>query len=97
MKTDVRLREFPYPPRVEELDVKCFYCRSSRLRLSRIRLSDLPRFLLLQTPVRCRSCHERSYLNMFKAWNLRFAEKTARRRPQHGKKDDGESAAVSRT
>jgi hypothetical protein len=81
----VRLREFPLFPKVEEPGLKCHFCRSRHLRLSRVRLLDLPRFLFLQIPVRCRSCHERCYMNMFTAWNLGFAPKAAHRQRQHGK------------
>ena len=94
MFAGVRLREFPLFPRVEEPGLECHFCRSSHLRLSRIHMFDIPRFLLLQTPVRCRSCHERCYVNIFMAWNLGFAAKAAHKQRQHGKKGAKESPAA---
>jgi hypothetical protein len=36
-------------------------------------MSDLPRLLLLQYPVRCRSCRERDFTGLMLALNLRQA------------------------
>jgi hypothetical protein len=36
-------------------------------------MSDLPRLLLLQYPVRCRTCRERDYAGLMLALNLRQA------------------------
>ena len=60
--------------------MKCFFCRSSNVRLSHFRLFDLPRLLTLQIPVRCRSCRERDYVKLSVAWRLVFGEKPPRNR-----------------
>lgn len=39
----------------------CGRCAGTEFRLSRMRLSDVPRLLALRFPVRCRSCHRRTY------------------------------------
>src|SRR5258708_36636566 len=46
--------------------LRCSYCGSSRLRGSRLRLSDLPRLLILRLTVRCRVCSERAYASLWK-------------------------------
>ena len=50
--------------------VKCSSCGSANLRTSRFQLPDLRRLLLLQYPVRCRSCRDRSYRFLFLLWKL---------------------------
>jgi hypothetical protein len=59
--------------------MKCVYCRSSHMRLSRIRLSDFPWFLVLQIPVRCHTCFERVHASVFSAWNLALAKRRVRK------------------
>ena len=64
--------------------MNCPYCGTSKFRTSRLRLEDVPRLALLQLPVRCRSCRERSYstvsifLETLKAQRLREEEALAR-------------------
>jgi hypothetical protein len=63
--------------------INCLWCESPNVRNSRLRLADLPRLLLLQWPVRCRSCEERYHVNFLAAWRLRMdtkARRTERRR-----------------
>jgi len=60
------------------MEKNCVACGSSRLRLSRFRLSDLPRLLAFQYPVRCVSCQERSYASLPRVIELR--RERARRR-----------------
>jgi hypothetical protein len=61
----------------------CLWCDSPNVRNSRLRLADVYRLVLLQWPVRCRSCEERYYINVFAAWRLHQetkARRTERRR-----------------
>jgi len=59
--------------------LKCAWCRSTNIRISRFQLSDLPRLLRLQYPVRCRTCRERSYKFLFSIWKLPKGAKIRRR------------------
>jgi hypothetical protein len=43
--------------------MKCSVCGSERLRLSRLRLSDLRRLLLFSYPIRCALCGKRTFVN----------------------------------
>ena len=58
--------------------MNCTWCGSASLRNSRLRPADLPRLLLLQYPVRCRSCEERYFASVFFAIKLRAAAKVRR-------------------
>jgi hypothetical protein len=60
------------------MEKNCFACGSSRFRLSRFRLSDFPRLLALQYPVRCVSCQERSYAPL--PWIVEHKWKRSRRK-----------------
>jgi hypothetical protein len=74
--------------------VNCYHCGSGRIRLSRIRASDIVRIFQLKIPVRCRSCMERRHVNLFLAWKKGIVGKPPRKEPQRQKKiDRGESAA----
>ena len=64
--------------------MKCFFCRSSNMRLSHFRLFDLPHLLTRQIPVRCRTCRERDYVKLSSAWRLIFGEKPHRTRQNNG-------------
>jgi hypothetical protein len=55
--------------------MKCALCASSTFRTSRLRISDVVRLLLLQYPVRCKKCRERSFASLMFALNLRQASK----------------------
>lgn len=59
--------------------MKCFGCGSSRMRISRLRLSDLPGLLILRYPVRCRSCLQRDSVSVWAAWRLHSDGKARRR------------------
>jgi hypothetical protein len=60
--------------------VTCSECSSSSFRLSRFRLKDLERLLLLQYPVRCRKCHRRVYAGLPLALVLKQASRIRRER-----------------
>ena len=77
----------------EDSGLNCLYCYSSRLRFSRFHLFDIPRLLFLQLPVRCRSCGERFYANIFVAWKLGFVKKTGQK-PAPARDNKDESAAT---
>ena len=62
----------------------CPSCYSSHLRLSKFRSEDVGHLLVLQYPLRCRTCGERSYGNVFHVMTLR-------RVPPIAKKDVGEA------
>jgi hypothetical protein len=81
------LHVIPNSVSAEEPGVNCLYCYSSRLRFSRFHLFDVSRLLMLQLPVRCRSCGERFYASIFRAWKLGLVKKTAHK-PPHNKKDE---------
>jgi hypothetical protein len=59
----------------------CRYCLSSHIRFSRVHFEDISHFLLLQVPIRCRSCQERVYVSAFAAWKLALSRKSERKRP----------------
>ena len=61
--------------------MNCIYCHSTQIRLSRLRIPDLLRLLLLKIPVRCRSCQERVYTNIFAALLMAIAPKPRAKRP----------------
>jgi hypothetical protein len=48
----------------------CPTCYSSHLRLSKFRSEDLGLLFTFKYPLRCKSCGERSYGNLFKAMGL---------------------------
>ena len=58
----------------------CLTCGGSEFRLSRFRFKDLERLAVLQYPVRCRECQERTYGSLLLALYLR----QARRQRKHG-------------
>jgi len=60
--------------------VTCSECSSSSFRLSRFRMKDLERLLLLQYPVRCRHCHRRVYAGLPLALMLMQASRIRRER-----------------
>lgn len=43
------------------MPLRCRHCRSTKLRNSRFRSSDIFRLMILQCAVRCRDCLERDY------------------------------------
>jgi hypothetical protein len=63
--------------------VTCPECSSSSFRLSRFRLKDFERLLLLQYPVRCRHCHRRVYAGLPLALVLLQASRVRRERRSH--------------
>jgi hypothetical protein len=62
--------------------MKCSNCDSSIFRTSKLRLLDFARLLFLQYPVRCRYCHERSFVTIFLAYKIHRARKL-RRQQEH--------------
>jgi len=50
--------------------MNCPYCGTPKFRTSRFRFGDVPRLVLLQFPVRCRSCRERFHVGMSLALHL---------------------------
>ncbi len=62
--------------------LRCSCCGSRKVRPSHIRLLyDVPQFLMLRWPVRCRYCRERFHVNIRAAMRLR-ADKNAWRKNQ---------------
>jgi len=51
----------------------CPSCYSEHLRLSKFRSEDVGQLFVLRYPVRCRTCGERSYGNLFRAISLPHA------------------------
>lgn len=54
----------------------CTTCYSAIFRLSRVRVKDLPRLLILMYPVRCIECFRRSYVFLPVALRLKTTRKT---------------------
>lgn len=48
----------------------CLGCGSTRLRMSRLRISDVPHLFLLRYPVRCHDCYQRTYIYLGRALKL---------------------------
>lgn len=59
--------------------MNCSLCGSERLRLSRLRRSDIPRLFSFRYPVRCAACDERKFVNLFAAFRI-HRKANARRR-----------------
>jgi hypothetical protein len=55
--------------------MECVYCGSSKLRMSRYRMSDMASLLLLKRPYRCRTCNGRMYLSVFAGLRNLFGNK----------------------
>jgi hypothetical protein len=56
----------------------CPNCSSSNFRLSHFRIGDMERLALLQYPIRCRNCHERTYGGLMLALVLLQARRNRR-------------------
>ena len=67
--------------------MNCVLCRSSDMRLSRIRVADLSRLLQMELPVRCRNCLRRSFVKLGEAWPLITGKKTSSPGPDEGRPD----------
>lgn len=74
--------------------VNCFHCGSSHLRLSRMRTHDFGELFLLQIPACRRTCHERFYVSLYRAWKLGLLRKAANKRRQQ-ERDVGGGSAVA--
>ena len=61
----------------------CTECSSSTFRLSRFRIKDLERLLLLQYPVRCQHCRRRLYAGFPLALVLLQASRIRRELRRH--------------
>lgn len=48
--------------------MECFHCGSRDIRFSRPRSEDSRELFQLKVPVRCCSCNDRFYMNVFRAW-----------------------------
>ena len=72
--------------------LKCLHCGSTSFRTSRFRPADLPRLLLFQYPVRCRTCRERDFAGLMLAMNLHQAGKIRRQEESHRKSKEGTGA-----
>ena len=57
----------------------CAECASSDFRLSRFRWGDLERLALLQYPVRCRNCRQRTFVGLPLALALYQARRAKRK------------------
>jgi hypothetical protein len=60
------------------MEMNCGACGSTRFRVSRFRVLDVPRLLILKYPVRCLSCQERTYASV--SWVLEYKRKRAKRK-----------------
>ncbi len=55
--------------------MQCLECGSVKIRPSRLRLSDMPRLMLLRMPVRCHTCLSRTYTPLVLALRMRQARR----------------------
>jgi len=58
--------------------MNCPYCGHAGFRSSHLRLSDLPRLVLLRLPARCQLCRERFSVSLSLALRMRRAVHAAR-------------------
>jgi hypothetical protein len=64
--------------------MECFHCGSRDLRFSRPQSPEDSRELFrFRVPVRCRSCNDRSYVNLFRAWRRGILAKAPRKQHRH--------------
>jgi hypothetical protein len=59
--------------------IACRRCGSSEFRVSRFRLADMRRLLVLQLPVRCRACMLRDYVFIPLIFKIRNAARARHR------------------
>lgn len=52
------------------MSVRCGFCNSFDLRLSRFRFKDLPFLLILRYPMRCRVCRDRDYWSILRIFRM---------------------------
>jgi hypothetical protein len=62
---------------------RCSLCASIDFRRSRLRRKDITRLLLLQLPVRCRICSDRTYAGVRTALIVQKADKVRHAQKQH--------------
>ena len=62
--------------------VHCPRCGLRTIRSSQFRLFDLPRLLMLRSPMRCRSCRTRFYITVFERMRLHREAKARRSGPK---------------
>lgn len=60
------------------MDKNCDACGSTRFRVSRFRVSDVPRLFILRYPVRCIACHKRTYA--FLSWIMEHKRNRAKQK-----------------
>jgi hypothetical protein len=70
-------KTFPRHPRNQEWlpqqrgsSMKCVWCGSKNVRISKLQAADFLRLLFCRYPVRCRVCLDRGHVNFIKAWRL---------------------------
>jgi hypothetical protein len=64
--------------------MRCNLCGSTTFRLSRLRVSDLPRMAIFQYPVRCRNCYKRTFTSLLFALKVGYEDRL-RHQSKHGK------------
>jgi hypothetical protein len=69
--------------------MKCYHCGSTSFRTSKFRAWDLSRLFQFQYPVRCRTCHERDYVSLLLALNIRMAERERHRESRRRRQSEG--------
>jgi len=74
--------------------MECFHCGSDHLRISSFHIHDVPEFLLLRVPIRCRSCSERFYVQVFSAWKHGLVGKASAKHSHARSKADNDSAVA---
>jgi hypothetical protein len=65
----------------------CSLCHSQKLRISKIRIADLSRLLLLRFPVRCSVCEARENVGIFKAIKIYKAASVRRNARKRRRKE----------
>ncbi len=60
------------------MPIHCKYCDSTDFRISRFRMKDLARLMILHYPVRCWVCRERIHMPFLQMLRLRRDEELRR-------------------
>jgi hypothetical protein len=74
----------------DQTPLSCKNCKSTDLRTSRLRWSDLSRLLLLQYPVRCWKCYKRDFASIFQAFKITKEAQKRRSQAPNGKPSSGQ-------
>ena len=67
---------------VDQMEKNCAACGSTRFRISRLRVSDVPQLLILRYPIRCKACHKRTYASM--SWVMGYKHRLAKQKQAAG-------------